>query len=126
MLVLLLAMAMGKACGDLTATALPQGELSAVGTSLAVTDDYGFVFTAPAQSPVVLPTQSSRLVTPLKYRLSLIRSNILRRNANRLSNNVYTPVATTAGRLVAERISAPLRYWPAVRFYVFELCRLLC
>jgi len=115
--------------GEVTASAVPpcaiQGEYEAEGKPQPVTDEYGFLSNAPVQIPVLTPTQSSRLVMPAKYRVSLMRTNILRRSANRLSNNIYTPIAAT-GRLVIERISAPLRHTRAVHFYVLELCRLLC
>jgi hypothetical protein len=102
-----------------------QGEYEAEGRPLPITDEYGFLSNAPVQIPALTPTQSSRLVSPAKYRLSSMRTNILRRCSNRLSANIYTPIAAT-GRLVIERISAPLRHTRAVHFYVFELCRLLC
>ena len=92
---------------------------------MPITDEYGFLSNAPVQIPALTPTQSSRLVSPAKYRLSSMRTNILRRNINRLSNNFYTPIAAT-GRLTVERMSAPLRHLRAIHFYVLELCRLLC
>ncbi|MBQ9556945.1 MAG: hypothetical protein IJV05_12060 [Muribaculaceae bacterium] len=102
-----------------------QGEFKAQGVPQPVTDDYGLVFNAPVQVPAFTPNQSSRLVTIAKNRVSLMRTNILRRSSNRLSDNIYTPIAAT-GRLVIERMSAPLRETRAVHFYVLELCRLLC
>lgn len=101
------------------------GELEAQGLPTPIADDYGFLYNAPVQTPALTPNQSSRLVTPAKYRTSLMRTNILRRNVNRLSANLYTPIAAT-GRLVVERMSAPLRHLRAIHFYVLELCRLLC
>ena len=124
---LLLTLVLGEAaCHDVSSHSLPPGEFKSQQTSVPVTDDYGLVFTAPAQVPLLCPTQSSRLVTPAKHRTTLsLRSNVLRRCANRLSDNIYTPLATT-GQLVVERITSPLRYTHAVHFYVLVLCRLLC
>ncbi len=114
---------------ELSAAAVPpsaiQGEYKAPADSQPVTDEYGFLNSAPVQIPALTPSQSSRLVTPAKYRVSLMRTNILRRSTNRLSANIYTPIAAT-GRLIIERMSAPLRSMRAVHFYVLELCRLLC
>lgn len=101
------------------------GEYEAQGTPSPIADDYGFLFNAPVQTPALTPSQSSRLVTTAKSRTSLMRTNILRRNINRLSDNLYTPIAA-AGRLIVERMSAPLRHMRAILFYVLELCRLLC
>lgn len=102
-----------------------QGEFTAQGVPQPITDDYGSVFNAPAQIPALAPNQSPRLVTLAKNRVSLMRTNILRRNINRLSNSFYTPIAA-AGRLTVERMSAPLRHLRVIHFYVLELCRLLC
>ncbi len=101
------------------------GQLKAQGMPEPVTDQYGFLYNAPVQIPSLTPNQSPRLVTPAKYRVSTMRPNTLRRTVNRLSDNIYTPIAAT-GRLVIERMSAPLRPTRAVHFYVLELCRLLC
>lgn len=107
------------ACHDI------QGEFTAQGTPEPITDEYGFLSNAPVQIPALTPNQSSRLVTMAKSRVSLMRTNILRRSANRLSANIYTPIAAT-GRLIIERMSAPLRHTRAVHFYILQLCRLLC
>jgi len=102
-----------------------QGQYTAQGIPGPITDEYGFLFNAPVQIPALTPNKSSRLVTPAKYRVSTMRPNTLRRTVNRLSANIYTPIAAT-GRLIIERMSAPLRHTRAVHFYVLELCRLLC
>lgn len=83
------------------------------------------MLSAPAQLPAIVPSQSSRLVTPAKYRTSLMRTNIMRRSANRLCDNIYTPLALS-GQFVVERVSSPLRKSRAVNYYVITLCRLLC
>ncbi len=102
-----------------------QGEYTTQGRPAPLADDYGFMFNAPVQTPALIPNQSSQLVVPAKYRTASMRTNILRRNANRMSANIYTPLAAT-GRLVIERMTAPLRCPRAVHFYVYELCRMLC
>lgn len=104
--------------------ATPPGEFSALGTPIPVTDDYGLVFSAPVQIPILVPNQPLNSVSPVKYRTSL-RTNIHRRYTNRQSANIYTPIAAS-GRMTVERMSAPLRHTRAIHFYVLELCRLLC
>ena len=106
-------------------TSVTQGELTAQGKPSPVTDDFGFVFNAPMQIPALTPNPSSSLVTPAKYRTSLLRTSIHRRSLNRLSINSYAPIST-AGRMIALRMTAPMRNKIAIHFYVFELCRLLC
>lgn len=102
------------------------GELSTHDAPHPVTDDYGSLLTAPAQVPALVPDPTFQPFTPSKYRTaSSQRCNPLRRSLNRLSCNIYTPIASS-GRLIMERMSSPLRPREAVRFYVFELCRLLC
>lgn len=124
--VVLLTMMLGETCRDVSSLGIPQGEYTAQSsTPQPIADDYGMVFNAPVQVPTLLPNQSLRLVAPAKCRTSLMRTNLLRRCANRLSTNIYTPLAST-GQLVVERLTAPLRNTNAVHFYVFELCRLLC
>ena len=83
------------------------------------------MLSAPAQLPALVPSQSSRLVTPAKYRTTLMRTNILRRSANRLCDNIYTPLALS-GQFIVERVSSPMRKSRAVIYYVITLCRLLC
>ena len=122
---LVLTMMLGEQCHAISSMQVVQGEYKAQGTPTPVSDDYGLVFNAPAQVPALAPNPSSMLVTPAKYRTSLMRTNILRRSLNRLISNVYAPISVT-GRLVVERMTSPLRCGPAVHFYVFELCRLLC
>ena len=123
---LLLTMMLGEAGHESSPASEQQGEFTEhQAPMLPVADDYGPLFTAPIQAPVLVPNQSSRLVFPAEYRSSLSRTNNLRRSFNRLSINIYTPIAHS-GRLIIERMSSPLRCAPATRFYVFELCRLLC
>lgn len=125
--VVLLTMMLGETCRDVSSQDFPQSEYKAQESSQPpITDDYGMVFSAPVQVPTLLPNQSLRLVAPTKCRTSLMRTQLLRRCANRLSTNIYTPLAST-GQLVVERLTAPLRrHNHTVHFYVFELCRLLC
>lgn len=125
--VVLLTMMLGETCRDVSSQGFPQSEYKAQESSQPpITDDYGMVFNAPVQVPTLLPNQSLRLVAPTKCRTSLMRTQLLRRCANRLSTNIYTPLAST-GQLVVERLTAPLRrHNHTVHFYVFELCRLLC
>jgi len=111
---------------QVTLTQAIQGELkTADHKTEPATGDHSLLCNVPSQIPSLLPNQSSRLLTLAKYRTSTLRTNILRRNTNRLSDNFYTPIAAT-GRLVIERMSAPLRHTRANHFYVLELCRLLC
>ena len=121
---LVLAVMPGKACHD----ALPVvagGEIKAQETPPSVVDDYGFTLNAPAQVPALTPNPLSRVVTTVKYRTSHHTSST-RRNVNRLSDNLYCPIAAD-GRLVVERMTAPLRHHTRpIHFYVLELCRLLC
>jgi len=124
-MVLLLTMMLGEASGNLSLTNTAPGEIKSHQAPMPVADDYNLVLNAPNQVPTWVPSQSSRLITPAKWRTSLSNTNNLRRNTNRMSAKVYTPVAVS-GRLVLERMTAPLRNTHAVRFYVFELCRLLC
>ena len=124
--VVLLTMMLGETCRDVSLLGISASEYKAQESSqLPIADDYGMVFTAPVQVPTLLPNQTLRLVAPAKCRTSLMRTNLLRRCTNRLSTNIYTPLAST-GQLVVERLTAPLRNTNAVHFYVFELCRLLC
>ena len=123
-IVLLLTLTLGEACREVSSLDTPTGEFKAQGTPTPVTDDYGLVLNAPVQTPVLIPNQSSQLVAPAKYR-TMLRANIHRRSANRLSANIYTSIAAT-GRLIMEQMSAPMRSPRAVHFYVLELCRLLC
>ena len=82
------------------------------------------VLSAPVQVPAIVPTQGVRLLAPVKHRTTLTRTNILRRSANRLSDNVYAPLALS-GQFVVERVSSPLPH-RAVYYHVITLCRLLC
>ncbi|MBR3451247.1 MAG: hypothetical protein IKH25_00065 [Muribaculaceae bacterium] len=102
-----------------------QGEYRTKGTPEPFTDEYGFLCSAPVQTPALTSNPSTRLVTPSKHRVPSVRPSSLRRTVNRLSVNVYTPLAAT-GCLVTERMSAPMRHPRAVHFYILELCRLLC
>lgn len=80
---------------------------------------------APPQAPVVVPTHGCRLLMPVKYRTTMAGKNNLRRIANRLCANLYAPLSPS-GSLLVERVTSPLGRHPAVGFYVFRLCRLLC
>lgn len=102
-----------------------QGQLKSNDESTPLSHDECQMLSAPAQQPALVPSQSSRLVTPAKYRTTLMRTNILRRSANRLCDNVYTPLALS-GQFVVERVSAPLHKSRVVNYYVITLCRLLC
>ena len=100
------------------------GELRPDGSAIPATHDDAQVLSAPVQVPAIVPSQGSRLLTPAKYRTTLMRTNILRRSANRLSDNVYAPLALS-GQFVVERVSSPLPH-RAVYYHVITLCRLLC
>lgn len=102
---------------------LMMGEIND-GSTTPVTSDDTQVLSAPVQVPAIVPTQGSRLLTPAKYRTTLMRANILRRSAVRLSDNVYAPLALS-GQFVVERMSSPLPH-RAVYYHVITLCRLLC
>ena len=102
-----------------------RGELKSNDEPAPISHDGCPVLNAPAQLPTIVPSQSSRLVTPAKYRTTLMRTNILRRSANRLCDNIYTPLALS-GLFIVERVSAPVRNFRAVYYYVITLCRLLC
>ena len=102
---------------------LMMGEIND-GSTIPVTSDDAQVLSAPVQVPAIVPTQGSRLLSPAKYRTTLMRTNILRRSANRLSDNVYAPLALS-GQFVVERVSAPLPH-RTVYYHVITLCRLLC
>ena len=102
---------------------LMMGEIND-GSTTPVTSDDAQVLSAPVQVPAIVPTQGSRLLTPAKYRTTLMRANILRRSAVRLSDNVYAPLALS-GQFVVERMSSPLPH-RAVYYHVITLCRLLC
>ena len=104
---------------------LLQGELTSNDEPAPFSHDGRMLLSAPAQIPAIVPSQSSRLVTPAKYRTTLMRTNILRRSANRLCDNIYTPLALS-GQFIVERVSSPLRKSRAVKYYVLTLCRLLC
>ena len=103
---------------------LMAGEIKSDGTSTPVHQDEAQTLSAPVQVPAIVPSQGSRLLTPAKYRTTLMRTNILRRSANRLSDNVYAPLALS-GPFVVERVSSPLPH-RAVYYHVITLCRLLC
>lgn len=103
---------------------LMTGELRPDGSAIPATHDDAQVLSAPVQVPAIVPSQGSRLLTPAKYRTTLMRTNILRRSANRLSDNVYAPLALS-GQFVVERVSSPLPH-RAVYYHVITLCRLLC
>ena len=104
---------------------LMTGELKSDGPACPISQEDAQVLSAPVQVPAIVPSQGSRLLTPAKYRTTLTRTNILRRSANRLSANVYAPLAMS-GQFVVERVSLPLRSHRAVSYYVITLCRLLC
>jgi len=101
------------------------GELKSDNGATPLSQDGCQMLSAPAQLPTLVPSQSSRLVTPAKYRTTLMRTNILRRSANRLCDNIYTPLALS-GQFIVERVSSPMRKSRAVIYYVITLCRLLC
>lgn len=102
-----------------------RGELKSNDEPAPFSHDGYQVLSAPAQLPAIVPSQSSRLVTTAKYRTTLMRTNIMRRSANRLCDNIYTPLALS-GLFVVERVSSPVRKSRAVNYYVITLCRLLC
>ena len=104
---------------------LTQGELKSHDEPAPFTHDGCMLLSAPAQIPAIVPSQSSRLVTPAKYRTTLMRTNILRRSEGRLLDNIYAPLAMT-GQFVVERLTSPLREPRAANYYVITLCRLLC
>lgn len=104
---------------------LMRGELKSHDEPTPFSHDGYEMLSAPAQLPAIVPSQSSRLVTPAKYRTTLMRTNIMRRSANRLCDNIYTPLALS-GQFVVERVSSPVRKSRAVNYYVITLCRLLC
>lgn len=104
---------------------LTRGELTSNDDPAPFSHDGCQVLSAPAQIPAIVPSQSSRLVTPAKYRTTLMRTNIMRRSANRLCDNIYTPLALS-GQFVVERLTSPLREPRAANYYVITLCRLLC
>lgn len=104
---------------------IPQGELTSNSESTPFTHDGCQMLSAPAQIPAVTPSQNSRLLTPLKYRTTLMRTNMLRRSVNRLLDNIYAPLSST-GQFTVERLTTPLREPRAVNYYVITLCRLLC
>lgn len=104
---------------------LIRGELKDNDEATPFSHDGYQMLSAPAQLPAIVPSQSSRLVTPAKYRTTLMRTNIMRRSANRLCDNIYTPLALS-GLFVVERVSSPVRKSRAVYYYVITLCRLLC
>lgn len=102
-----------------------QGELTSKDNSTPFSHETSQMLSAPAQLPAIVPSQGSRLLTPVKYRTTLTRTNILRRTANRLCDNIYTPLAKS-GQFVVERVSSPLHKCRVVNYYVITLCRLLC
>jgi len=104
---------------------LTRGELKSNDESTPFSQDGYQMLSAPAQLPVIVPSQSSRLLAPAKYRSTLMRTNIMRRSANRLCDNIYTPLAVS-GQFIVERVSSPVRKYRAVNYYVITLCRLLC
>lgn len=104
---------------------LTRGELKSNDEPMPFSHDGYQMLSAPAQLPAIVPSQSSRLVTTAKYRTTLMRTNIMRRSANRLCDNIYTPLALS-GLFVVERVSSPVRKSRAVNYYVITLCRLLC
>ena len=103
---------------------LMPGEIKSDGTATPVHQDEAQTLSAPVQVPAIVPTQGSRSLTPAKYRTTLSRTNILRRLANRLSDNVYAPLAMS-GQFVVERVTSPLPH-RTVYYHVITLCRLLC
>lgn len=109
----------------LTYTEPARGELKSNDAPTPFSHDGCQLLSAPAQLPAIVPSQSSRLVTPAKYRTTLMRTNILRRSSNRLCDNIYTPLALS-GQFVVERVSSPVRKSRAVYYFVITLCRLLC
>ena len=104
---------------------MSRGELKSHDDPTPFSHDGSYVLSAPAQLPAIVPSQSSRLVTPAKYRTTLMRTNIMRRSANRLCDNIYTPLALS-GQFIVERVSSPMRKTRAVYYFVITLCRLLC
>ena len=106
-------------------TDISQGELTSNDNSAPFSHEASQMLCAPAQLPAIVPSQSSRLLTPVKYRTTSSRTNILRRTENRLCDNIYTPLAKS-GQFVVERVSSPLHKYGVVSYYVITLCRLLC
>ena len=104
---------------------LMRGELKSQDEPTPFSHDGCQMVGVPTQLPAILPSQSSRLVTPAKYRTTLMRTNIMRRSANRLCENISTPLALS-GQFIVERVSSPVRKSRAVNYYVITLCRLLC
>jgi len=104
---------------------LTQEELKSSDDTTPFSQDGYQLLNAPAQVPALVPSQSSRLLTPAKYRTTLMRTTMMRRSANRLCDNIYTPLAVS-GQFVVERVSSPMRKSRAVNYYVITLCRLLC
>ena len=109
------------ACGP----KLSSGQLKCSDDSTPNSHDGCWILSAPAQIPAIVPSQNSRLVTPAKYRTTLMRTTILRRSFNRLFDNIYAPLSIT-GQFVVERLTHPLREPRTVNYYVITLCRLLC
>ena len=110
------------------ATSIPeqaQGELKSDDEPSPFSHDGYQILSAPAQLPAIVPSQSSRLVTPAKYRTTSLRTNIMRRSVNRLCDNIYTPLALS-GQFIVERVTSPMRKSRVVNYYVITLCRLLC
>jgi len=124
----LLASAVACASGTnaaLACLATCSGELSSHDGPQAVTDDHGLMIGAPAQVPMVMPHQGSRLLGPGKYRTASSRVVTARRYLVKSSGTLAEQVAVNHGYLL-ERISSPLRSRGALHFHVIELCRLLC
>lgn len=113
-------------CPQMPLSSATQGEMTSAGYPLPADGDYRNELNAPVQVPLLVPTQGMQLVVISKSRVSTsVPTNLLRRSLNRLSGNVYAPLSAS-GRLVLERLSSPLRVNPVIRYYVLELCRLLC
>ena len=103
---------------------MTQEELKSDQPLMPLSHEEAQTLSAPVQVPAIVPSQGSRLLTPAKYRTTLSRTNILRRLANRLSDNVYAPLALS-GQFVVERVTSPLPH-RTVYYHVITLCRPLC